>query len=139
MSSSTVGLVKGDFTQDVFGAARTIKDGIRRLAKPNLTKGTRLEQNRGRAIDIEICGDHYMRFSFWDGDNSRLLYVFFTCDGDHEQVMPGRKLCMSIGDNDRGTEIIRGLLDQFPAYDRAYIPTTLLDGFELIPAAAPKS
>jgi hypothetical protein len=119
MGSSTQGFVATD-KKDVFEIAQIIYDFLgTRYSNHDLK---RLKKIASVRAEFEICVPHAkgFRVHFLDGDEKRMLYVWFDCDCDMKDIHDGQKIIFSLGCWGKSDEIIKGILARLKHLGKIY-------------------
>lgn len=60
------------------------------------------------------------RVHFLDGDDKRMLYVWFSCDCDYEEIYKGPKIFFNLGCWGKSDELMLGILESLKYLGDAY-------------------
>jgi hypothetical protein len=134
MSSSTQGWVVGDHGDNIWNVQRRIYKALRRIkgVPPNATRAHPGISSVSAVFELHPNdtgrpGPGYMIVRFYDGSQQRQMYVMFDSPYSDHRFTGGPAMLLSLGDDERGPDLIQRMLGEWPEYLRWFVTTTLLD------------
>lgn len=126
MTVDTKGLIKTDMKNPFF-IAGAIEGYIKRVCAVSRKEGSRMGD-----IRLASTGAGFLQFPFSVRTQARSLSVFFMCDNDHQEVVQGKKVSLSMGCSGISEPFMKGLLRVLRVFGPTYFDACDCDD---IPAA----